>query len=214
MRAVRTGFEVLAFLALALVCALVSNAFAGPSRRLSWIHRELPANSAPRPSTPPPPPLPAAPPELPSTPLAPKTPRQDPAPLVPNPTQAAALRFPPPTDAPLTELSSEEALWLHGHGALFLDARRSAAFAQGHIPGARCLPAWEDGLAEKVEQLALFTPDLKAPVVVYCSGGDCQDSHLLAQKLWLAGFRNLRIYTDGYPDWEAKGRPVTKGEQR
>ncbi len=214
MRAGRRGLEIAGFLTLAFLCALVSNAFAGPSRKLAWIQREL----AVRPSFLPPPP-PAARPEPPPAllvdpaPKAAQAPGKRAAPLASEPVQNAISRFPPPSDAPQAELPSEDALWLHAHGALFLDARRSAAYAQGHIPGARCLPAWEDGLAEKVEQLALFTPDLKAPVVVYCSGGDCQDSHLLAQKLWLAGFRNLRIYTDGYPDWEAKGRPVTKGDR-
>ena len=86
-------------------------------------------------------------------------------------------------------------------------------YLEGHIPGAKSLSAWEDGLSEKVDQLSLFTADLKLPVVIYCSGGDCHDSHLVAQKLWLAGFRNLRIYTDGYPDWEAQKLPVAKGER-
>lgn len=110
-------------------------------------------------------------------------------------------------------IGSDEAAWLHAHGALFVDARRTAMYVDGHIPGAKSCSAWEDGLPEKVDQLALFTTDLKLPMVVYCSGGDCHDSHLVGQKLWLAGFRNIRIYTDGFPDWEARKRPVAKGER-
>jgi rhodanese-related sulfurtransferase len=212
------------FLGLALVCAWVSNALAGPARRLSWFPREVPAAGRPAPATVPAPVMatsavtsratdtaPGA--GAPSNPAGSHPSRPNPAAARPDSTEGLLTRFPPLVDTPQGEISSAEALWLHGRGALFLDARRSAIFALGHIPGARCLPAWEDGLTEKVEQLALFCADLKAPVVVYCSGGDCQDSHLLAQKLWLAGFRNLRLYTDGFPDWQAKGRPITQGDR-
>ena len=122
-----------------------------------------------------------------------------------------AARFPPLVTEPQADISGDEAAWLHTHGALFVDARRSAQYQQGHVPGAKSISAWEDGLADKVDQLSLFTADLKAPVVVYCSGGDCHDSHLVAQKLWLAGFRNLRIYVDGFPDWQGRGLAVSVG---
>jgi rhodanese-related sulfurtransferase len=132
---------------------------------------------------------------------------------VPKADPAADLmtRFPPLLDAPQAEIAAAEARWLHERGALFLDARRTALHAQGHIAGAKVISVWEDGVADKVEQLSMFAKDLRAPVVIYCSGGDCHDSHLLAEKLWLAGFRNLRIYTGGYPDWESRGWPVAKG---
>jgi len=41
------------------------------------------------------------------------------------------------------------------------------------------------------------------PIVIYCSGGDCEDSHMLAQKLWGIQFNNVYVYKDGYPDWVA-----------
>ncbi len=122
-------------------------------------------------------------------------------------------RFPPLVQVAEADLRGEEAVWLHAHGALFVDARRSAQYEQGHIPRARSLSAWEDGLADKIDQLSTFTADLQAPAVVYCSGGDCRDSHLVAQKLWQAGFRNLRIYVDGFPDWQARKLAVTLGAQ-
>ncbi len=122
-------------------------------------------------------------------------------------------RFPPLVDATQADIRGEEAQWLHAHGVLFLDARRTAVYVDGHISGAKRFSAWEDGLVEKVDQLAAFAPDLRLPVVVYCSGGDCHDSHLVAQKLWQAGFRNCRIYTDGFPDWKSRKLSVTKGEK-
>ncbi len=210
----RIAVEAAALVVLALACAWASNALAGPARRLSWRLQEVRTLPALPPAAAPLPPAPPAPPPPVAAKKAAPAPAAVPAPAAPKPDPAAELlaRFPALVDAPQADIGSEDAKWLHARGALFLDARRSAVFAEGHIAGARPMPVWEDGIAAKVEQLAMFARDLKAPVVVYCSGGDCHDSHLLAEKLWLAGFRNLRIYTGGYPDWESRGWPTAKGE--
>jgi len=122
---------------------------------------------------------------------------------------ALLARFPPLQGQAYADISGDETRWLQLHGALILDARRSDVYAAGHLPGALSLPVWEDGLAAKV---AALKADPLLPVVVYCAGGDCEDSHLLAQKLWLAGYRNLRIYAGGFPDWETRGWPTHHGE--
>jgi len=217
----RIAAEGAALLGLALACAWASNALAGPERRLSWFPRQVravqaapvqaaPVQAAPLQTAP----LQAAPVQAAPVQAAPKVPAAKAPTPTPKPDPVAEMkqRFPPLTSAPMADLGGEDALWLHGRGALFVDARRTSLWAQGHIRGAKVVSVWEDGLAEKVEQLALFTPDLTLPVVLYCTGGDCRDSHLLGQKLWLAGFRNLRIYTGGYPDWEARRGPVALGE--
>lgn len=207
----RLAAEAAVLVLLALACALAANAVAGPARHLSWfprVVRTLPA--LPARTDPPPVALPG--------PLPAPVPRAEvkraPPPTATKADPAAELRarFPALRDVPQAEITADDAHWLHGRGALFLDARRTAVHAQGHIAGARSISVWEDGLAEKVEQLSMFSQDLQAPVVIYCSGGDCHDSHLLAEKLWLAGFRNLRIYTGGYPDWESRHWPVARGE--
>ncbi|MDE3244710.1 MAG: rhodanese-like domain-containing protein [Acidobacteriota bacterium] len=212
--------EIPAYLALALVCAWCANVLAGPTRRLSWRLKEparpLASTLPTRLAAAPPPPAPAASPKLvvKADASAPRSMTITPVPAPPpDPKAELMARFPALVQEAQGAITGEEAAWLHAHGAVFLDARRTAMYEQGHIPGARSFSAWEDGLAEKVDQLALFTADLKLPIVVYCSGGDCHDSHLVAQKLWLAGFRNLRIYTDGYPDWEARKQPVASGSK-
>jgi rhodanese-related sulfurtransferase len=113
---------------------------------------------------------------------------------------------------PYADITNDETRWLQTHGALILDARRSDVYAAGHIPGARSLPVWEDGLQAKIAGLGAANADPLLPLVVYCAGGDCEDSHLLGQKLWLAGYRNVRIYTDGFPGWLAHGWPAHRGE--
>lgn len=206
----RLALESACLVLLALACAWASNALAGPGRHLSWFPRQVRAPALP--AAPGPAAVPATVEGPPVLPAAPKVEAKKAPTLKVDPGEALLARFPPLTDAPLAEIRPEDALWLHGHGATFLDARRTSIWAQGHIRGAVVISVWEDGLAEKVEQLSMFTKDLKLPVVIYCSGGDCRDSHLLAEKLWVAGFRNLRIYTGGFPDWEARGGPIAKGD--
>ena len=204
----RPALEVPAFLAAALLCAWISNHAAGPSRRLSWLPERLvpiaapaPALQASAPIAPPKAEAPAVKPHPHAPPAKTESADWDPAALL--------ARFSPPQGQVSADISGDEARWLQLHGALILDARRTDFYAAGHLPGAKSLSVWEDGLSEKI---AALKGDPTLPTVVYCAGGDCQDSHLLAQKLWLAGYRNLRSYAGGFPDWEARGWPVHRGE--
>jgi len=181
----------------AAAAAAVSNALAGPERRLDWTGwpaaTEMPgAGSASAGS---------------SKGLKGSIP---PAPPASSAGSAAATAS---TVAPAAwrEISGEEADRLQSSGVLFLDARRSSEYRDGHVPGARSVPVWETGLDEKVRALFAERPDQSAPIVVYCTGGECEDSHELAQKLYLAGFDGVRVYRDGFPDWARRGRPVTRG---
>jgi len=60
--------------------------------------------------------------------------------------------------------------------------------------------------------MALFSEfaDQKQPIVVYCTGGNCEDSHMLAQKLWGIGYETILVYTDGWPGWLSIGGAVEK----
>jgi rhodanese-related sulfurtransferase len=221
-RAWRPHIEGPAILALAFACAWTANRAAGPTRRLSWLPRKAPAAAVTAPPEAPagvpalPEPAAPSPVSVAATPAAKRAPAPAPppsAPAAPDPGRLLLERFPPLQDRAEADVSGDEARWLHQQGARFLDARRTAAFASGHIPGALGLPVWEDGLDEKVAALDAGTADRNLPVVIYCAGGGCEDSHLLARKLWMLGFKNLRIYAGGFPDWEARGWPVAKGAQ-
>ncbi len=204
--------------ALALASALVANAFAGPTRRLAWRATPPPAPvpvapAALAPATPGPaqPTPPAAVPPAPAS--ATTRPAAAPAPAPKGPAPSLQAQWPvPPNGAPV-EITEAEARALHGAGALFLDARRTAVFEAGHITGARALSVWEDGLEVKLQVLADEVFDPKDPVVIYCGGGDCQDSHMLADRLWPLGFRNLRIFKGGWPAWQALGAPSATGPE-
>jgi rhodanese-related sulfurtransferase len=88
---------------------------------------------------------------------------------------------------------------------LFVDARSQDNYENGHIPEAISLPVGQ--FDERIESL-LNRYSSDQPIVTYCSGRTCEDSHDLAQFLSDAGFTNVRIFIDGFPGWEAEGYPV------
>lgn len=128
-------------------------------------------------------------------------------PAAPAPSGEAELlaRFPAHPDRVFLEISGEDAAWLHARGALFLDARRTKVFEEGHVAGARSFAVWESDVADKVFALLGEGRSPEAPVVVYCSGGECEDSHMLSERLFGAGFTNVLVYKDGWPDWQRRG---------
>ena len=88
---------------------------------------------------------------------------------------------------------------------LFVDARSQKDYANGHIPGAISLPVGQ--FKERIGSFLNRYP-LEQPVVTYCSGRTCEDSHDLARFLSDIGFTNVRIFIDGFQGWEAEGYPV------
>jgi rhodanese-related sulfurtransferase len=210
----RPGRQMATLLALACGCALISNALAGPTRHLAW--RAAPPAAPRPPAAAPPPTLPAlAPPTAAATKPGPKSDPRPPAPAgaAPKPLRALQDRYPAPPEGAPFEIEDAEAVALHQAGALFLDARRTSIYEEGHIAGARLFSFWEDGLDAKLQVLADATFDFKDPVVIYCSGGDCRDSHLLADRMWPLGYRNLRIFKGGWPAWVALGGPSARGRE-
>nr|WP_320132274.1 rhodanese-like domain-containing protein [uncultured Holophaga sp.] len=183
-----------ALLGIALLTGLGSQWFAGPSRKVPALQPPLPSTVAP-----------AAHPE----PQAPPRPSQ-PAPALParpsRPTPASA-------EAPFREVDGAEAQEDFRLGFPFLDARRSGEYAQGHIQGALSLPVWEGDLQERLIRFDALGHPLEDPVVVYCSGGDCHDSQLLADRLAGLGYRHILIYRGGYPDWAEHGLPIGRGSR-
>lgn len=93
----------------------------------------------------------------------------------------------------------------------FVDARSRKSFEKGHIPGAHlCDPYRLD------EYLPSLLEQMKAAdyVVIYCTGGDCEDSIQLATQLV---FRHglsrdlIAIFEGGWNEWQAAGLPIEEG---
>jgi rhodanese-related sulfurtransferase len=139
-----------------------------------------------------------------------------PPPVQQPPAQDPLARFRPTPDRPSVDISGADAALLHARGALFLDARRTSVYEEGHIAGARNFSVWESDIDAKVSRLYSERSEPEQqdlPIVIYCSGGECEDSHMLAQKLWGIQFNNLYVYNDGYPDWLRRNGAVRKGGQ-
>jgi len=110
------------------------------------------------------------------------------------------------------EITTEQALMLYDNGiADFVDARKPEHYEEGHIPFALNLSAemMDAGDPRTEEVLPMLDPS--RPIVIYCGGGDCTDSHAMAIRLEREGFTKLHIFTDGYPAWVADGREVETG---
>lgn len=136
------------------------------------------------------------------------------APTTPASARPDLSKYVPHPDKAYIEFAYADVAALHAGGALFLDARRTNIYEQGHIAGARPFAVWESDVEDKVRALWEQRQDPKEqalPIVVYCSGGDCEDSHMLAQKLWGAQFNNVYVYKDGFPDWQAHQGAVHTG---
>ncbi|MEI6633476.1 MAG: rhodanese-like domain-containing protein [Chlamydiota bacterium] len=107
-----------------------------------------------------------------------------------------------------TEIGLGDAARLIAGGALLVDARPPELYAEGHIPGAISIPA--EAASARLEA-ALELCEGRAPVVVYCRGLDCDESHLLARALRESGVEGVRVFAGGIDEWRAAGRPVTRG---
>ena len=85
---------------------------------------------------------------------------------------------------------------------VFVDARKEDDFAEGHIPGAiRCFP-YE---IEKCINNVLDHANGADKVIVYCGGGDCEDSIFMCRALVEASvpFEAIHLYAGGWKEWSA-----------
>jgi rhodanese-related sulfurtransferase len=93
--------------------------------------------------------------------------------------------------------------------ALILDARDKAFYDRGHIPGALSLP--RDTFATSYEGLrSTLNKHRTEPFVVYCSGGDCHDSRLVAGALLSLGYPQVKVFVDGWTGWTDNNMPIAQ----
>jgi rhodanese-related sulfurtransferase len=93
---------------------------------------------------------------------------------------------------------------------IFVDVRNDAHYAAGHIPGAHHFDYYrpQDGLAA-----VLAACGTAEKIVVYCNGGDCEDSELAAALLGQGGVprERLFVYPGGFAEWSTNNLPVELG---
>ncbi len=93
---------------------------------------------------------------------------------------------------------------------VFIDARDDRHYAEGHIPGAYQF----DRYYPEKHLPAVLPACLNATkIVVYCTGGNCEDSEFAALTLKEAGapLERIVVYAGGMTEWAAKGFPIEVG---
>lgn len=116
----------------------------------------------------------------------------------------------------LTAVRMDEVASLHADARyaagliLFIDAREDRVYEAGHIPGALPFDHYHPELRLAEAITAAQTAEI---VVIYCNGGECEDSEFAALMLKDAGIplERLRIYTGGISEWNRARRSVETG---
>jgi len=96
---------------------------------------------------------------------------------------------------------------------VFIDARDDQHYQEGHVPGAYQLDHYR---AENYVATALPVCQTADQIVVYCNGGDCEDSEFTAITLSDAGIpkAKLFVYGGGMTEWITNGLPIEIGGRR
>jgi rhodanese-related sulfurtransferase len=96
------------------------------------------------------------------------------------------------------------------HVIVFIDARDDHHYEEGHIPG-----AYQFDHYHPEKYLADIYPVCQSAeqVIVYCNGGDCEDSVNAALMLKDVGIatRKLFVFSGGITEWTAKKFPLETG---
>jgi rhodanese-related sulfurtransferase len=94
---------------------------------------------------------------------------------------------------------------------IFVDARNDGLYQEGHIPGAFQLDHYRSD-----EYLPRLLPIAKSAerVVIYCEGGDCEDSLFAANDLLEADvdYEVIFLFEGGMSEWLKNDGPITEGE--
>lgn len=97
-------------------------------------------------------------------------------------------------------------------GVLFVDARDSAEFNCGTIPGSVNLPfdyLPEENLEAFIDS-SLGNTAKDKHLIVFCSGEECDLSLMLARNLQAYNYTNISIFFGGSREWEKFGLEIEK----
>lgn len=116
----------------------------------------------------------------------------------------------------LQTINTADAADYHSMGefAAFVDARSRDHYEEGHISGAYYLNHYQSQKLIDEVRPALEQADF---IVVYCGGGDCEDSILLATSLiseYGFDYGRVYVYLGGMEEWKAGSHPITEGSER
>ncbi len=98
-----------------------------------------------------------------------------------------------------------------GAKAILVDARPNPKYLSGTIPSSINIP--DTQIDKYIGQLDKVAKDKE--ILVFCGGWECEKSPIVAAHLKGLGFKNVKLYQAGEPEWAAKnyleiGTPVAK----
>jgi rhodanese-related sulfurtransferase len=95
---------------------------------------------------------------------------------------------------------------------VLIDARNETLFQERHIPGAYLFDHYK---MDQYVDLVLPMCQIAEEVIVYCSGGHCEDSEFTATDLQQLGIpqEKLFIYAAGMRGWNEGGYPIALGDR-
>jgi len=112
-----------------------------------------------------------------------------------------------PADRQRSPAAASSEIWrqeiqqrLHDPSLVLVDALPADSYAEGHIPGARSLPA-----AEIVTRAGEVLPDRHGEIAVYCAKVTCPAAGRAIEQLRALGYTHLRHYRGGLADWTEGG---------
>jgi rhodanese-related sulfurtransferase len=123
----------------------------------------------------------------------------------------APAPIPSPTDNTIVRVSLAGVKTLFDQkSALFLDARPSEEYKDGHIPGA--IEFYADDFDKYAPQVLPNLLDKNQEIICYCHGSTCELSITLARRLKEIGYTNVKVFFGGWPQWQKAGYPINTGE--
>jgi rhodanese-related sulfurtransferase len=87
-----------------------------------------------------------------------------------------------------------------------VDTRSKEEFQEAHIAGAINIPEKNFD-----EQSSLLPQNKESLIIFYCNGVKCGKSKKAAVKADAKGYKNILIYSEGFPVWEEKGFKIVPG---
>lgn len=118
-----------------------------------------------------------------------------------------------PTGVKLVEAKDVQAL--QAKGALLIDTRKAAEYADGTIKGALSVPydpeksAKDVGFDSSQDKFDMGKiADKNKDYVVFCNSGTCWKSYKAAVVMAKNGYKNVHWYRNGVPDWKARKLPM------
>ncbi len=131
--------------------------------------------------------------------------------IVTEPTSDAESLRSQPNALPARLTLEEFQIFVDRKQGLVIDARPEIFHRLGHVPGALALPR-DDFETFYRQHQSILESDKTQALVIYCSGGSCEDSDLIESALRKLGYTQISIFQGGWSEWKNAGLPEETGQ--